>query len=86
MVVGSSVSRKECDEVFLKCHIWSLDRQCHGKHVTKFSGSAIYGYWIVSVAGNMRQSFPGVPYMVVGPSVARKASDKVFLNNYYRAR
>ena len=40
MVVGSSVSRKECDEVFLECHIWSLDRQCHGNNVTKFSWSA----------------------------------------------
>ena len=38
MVVGSSVSWKECDEVFLECHIWSLDRQYHGKNVTKFSG------------------------------------------------
>ena len=40
MVVGSSVSRKQCDEVFLECHIRSLDRQCHGKNVTKFSWSA----------------------------------------------
>ena len=40
MVVGSSVLRKECDEVFLECHIWSLDRQCHGNNVTKFSWSA----------------------------------------------
>ena len=29
MVVGSS--RKQCDEVFLNRHIWSLDRQCHEK-------------------------------------------------------
>ena len=58
MVVGSSVSWKECDEVFLKCHIWSLDRQCRGKNVTKFSWSAIYGRWIVSVAENMWRSFP----------------------------
>ena len=31
MVVGSSVSRKQCDEVFLNGHIWSLDGQCHEK-------------------------------------------------------
>ena len=37
MVVGSSVLWKECDKVFLECHIRSLDRQCCGKHVTKFS-------------------------------------------------
>ena len=37
MVVGSSVSRKPCDKVFLNGHIWSLDRQSHGEHVTKFS-------------------------------------------------
>ena len=37
MVVGSSVSQKACDEVFLNGHIWSLGSQCHGKHVTKFS-------------------------------------------------
>ena len=37
MVVGSTVSRKACDKVFLNGHIWSLDSQCHGKHVTKFS-------------------------------------------------
>ena len=30
MVVGSLVSRKQCDEVFLNHHIWSLDCQCHG--------------------------------------------------------
>ena len=36
-VVGSSVSRKACDEVFLNGHIWLLDRQCHGKHATRFS-------------------------------------------------
>ena len=30
-------------------YIWSLDHQCHGKHVTKFSWMAIYGHWIVSV-------------------------------------
>ena len=34
VVVGSSVLGKECDEVFLKCHIWLLDRQCHRKIVT----------------------------------------------------
>ena len=27
MAVGSSVSRKVCDEVFLNGHIWSLDSQ-----------------------------------------------------------
>ena len=37
MVVGLSVSRKACDKVFLSGHIWSLDRQCNGEHVTKFS-------------------------------------------------
>ena len=52
-VIGSSVSRITCDEVFLKCHIWSLDRQCRGKNVTKFSWSAIYGHWIVSITENM---------------------------------
>ena len=31
-------------------HIWSLDRQCHGKHATKLSLMAIiYGHWIVSI-------------------------------------
>ena len=58
MVVGSSVSRKQCDEVFLQCHIWSLDRQCHGNNVTKLSWSAIYGRWIVCVTENMWRSFP----------------------------
>ena len=53
MVVGSSVSWKECDEVFLECHIWSLDHHCRGKNVTRFSWSAIYGRWIVSVAERM---------------------------------
>ena len=53
MVVGSSVSRKQCDEVFLECQIWSLDHQCHGNNVTKFSWSAKYGRWIVSVTENM---------------------------------
>ena len=33
MVIGSSVSRKACDEVFLNGHIWSLDSQYHGKYV-----------------------------------------------------
>ena len=40
MVVASSVSRITCDKVFLECHIRSLDRQCHGNNVTKFSWSA----------------------------------------------
>ena len=31
MAVGSSVSRKQYDEVFLNRHIWSLDGQCHEK-------------------------------------------------------
>ena len=53
MVIGSSVSRKQCDEVFLECQIRSLDCQCHGKNVTKFSWSAIYGRWIVSVTERM---------------------------------
>ena len=53
MVVGSSVSWKECDEVFLECHIQSLDRQCHGNNVTKFSWSAISGRWIVNVTETM---------------------------------
>ena len=57
MVVGSSVSRKPCDKVFLNGHIWSLDRQCHGKHVTKFSWVAIYGRWIVSVTEVMQCNF-----------------------------
>ena len=43
MFVGSSVSRKECDEVFPNCHICSLDRQCRRNNVTKFSRVAIYG-------------------------------------------
>ena len=53
MVVGSSVSRITCDEVFLKYHIWSLDCQCRGKNVMKFSWSVIYGHWVVSVTENM---------------------------------
>ena len=36
MVVGLSLSWKACDKVFLNGHIWSLDRQCHGKHMTRF--------------------------------------------------
>ena len=36
-VVGSSVSWKACNEVFLNGHIWLLDRQCHRKHATRFS-------------------------------------------------
>ena len=36
MFVGSSVSRKEFDEVFPNCHICSLDHQCRGNNVTKF--------------------------------------------------
>ena len=36
MFVGSSVSRKEFDEVFLNCHICSLDRQCHGNNVSPY--------------------------------------------------
>ena len=42
MFVGSSVSRKEFDEVFPNCHICLLDRQCRGKNLTKFSRIAIY--------------------------------------------
>ena len=42
MVVGSSVSRKPCDKVFLSGHIWSLDRQCHGEHVTVFLNGHIW--------------------------------------------
>ena len=84
MVVGSSVSRKECDKVFLKCHIWSLDHQCRGKNVTKFSWSAIYSRWIVSVTETMWRSFPGVPYTVVGSSVSRKTCDEVFLECHIR--
>ena len=57
MVIGSSVSRKECDEVFLECHIWLLDRQCREKNVTKFSWSAIYGHWIVSVTETCDEVF-----------------------------
>ena len=34
-------------------HICSLDRQCRGKNVTKFSRIAIYVCWIVSVAETM---------------------------------
>ena len=49
---------KICNKSFLKCHIQSLDFQCRGKHVTKFSWSAIYGRWIVSVAESMWQNFP----------------------------
>ena len=30
-------------------HTWSIDHQCHGKHVTKFSLLAIYGNFIISV-------------------------------------
>ena len=69
MVIGSSVSRKPCDKVFLNGHIWSLDRQCHGEHLTKFSWMAIYGRWIVSVTESMWQSFPEWTYMVVGSSM-----------------
>ena len=66
-------------EVFLKCHIWSLDRQCRGNNVTKFSWSAIYGRWIVSVTSYMRRSFTEVPYMVIGSSVSWITCDEVFL-------
>ena len=79
MVVGSSVSRITCNEVFLKCHIWSLDRQCRGKNVTKFSWSTIYSCWVISVADNMRRNFPEVPYMVILLLVLRKECDEVFL-------
>ena len=37
MVVGSSVSQKACDKVFLNNHIWSLDYQYSTKYATKFS-------------------------------------------------
>ena len=69
MVVGLSVSWKACDKVFLNSHIWSLDRQCHGKHVTKFSWIDIYGRWIISVAESMQWGSSEWPYMVVGSSV-----------------
>ena len=36
MVVGSLVSQKQCDEVFLNHHIWSLDCQCHGLILRRF--------------------------------------------------
>ena len=78
MFVGSSVSRKECDEVFPNCHICSLDRQCRGKNVTKFSQIAIYVRWIVSVAERMWRSFPELPYMFVGSSVSRKQCVAVY--------
>ena len=78
MFVGSSVSRKECDEVFPNCHICSLDRQCRGKNVTKFSRIAIYVRWIVSVAERMWRSFPELPYMFVGSSVSRKQCVAVY--------
>ena len=57
-VVGLSVSQKASDKVFLNCHIWSLDRQCLGKHVTKFSCIAIYGRRTVSVTEIVRHGFP----------------------------
>ena len=69
MIIGLSVSRKAYNKVFLNCHIWSLDCQCHGKHVTKFSWITICGRWIISVTENMWQSFPESPYMVVASSV-----------------
>ena len=53
-------------------YIWSLDSQCHGKHVTKFSWIIIYGRLIVSVTESMWQSFPEWPYMVVGLSMSQK--------------
>ena len=49
-----------------------LDRQCHGKCVTKFSRIAINGCWIVNVTGYVWQSFPELPYMIVGSLVSRK--------------
>ena len=52
--------------------IWSLDCQRHGKCVTKFSWIAIYGHWIVNVTGHVWQSFPKLPYMIVGLSVLQK--------------
>ena len=58
MVVGSSVSQKASDEVFLNCHIWLLDCQCHGKHVTKFSEISIYSRRIVSVTEIVQRRFP----------------------------
>ena len=58
MVVGSSVSQKAFDEVFMNCHIWSLDHQCCGKHVTKFSCIAIYGHRTVSVTEIVQRRFP----------------------------
>ena len=50
MVIESRVSQKACDKAVLKGHIWSLDHQCHGKHLRMFSSIAIYGCCIVSVA------------------------------------
>ena len=53
-------------------HMWLLDHQCHGKCVTKFYWIAIYGHWIVNVTRHVSQSFPELPYMIVGSSVLQK--------------
>ena len=37
MVIGPSMLWEACDKIFLNGHIWSLDHQCHGKHITRFS-------------------------------------------------
>ena len=77
MVGGSSVSRKASDEVFLNCHIWSLDCLCHDKRMTKKTNFLPYKFLCNT---KIPCSTPNLPYMVVGSSVSQKASDKVFLN------
>ena len=37
MVIGSLVSQRACDEVFLNGHVRLLDHEYHGKRVTKFT-------------------------------------------------
>ena len=50
MFVGSSVSRKECDEVFLSCHICSF-----------IENILSMVHWIFSITENMVQSFLDLP-------------------------
>ena len=37
MVIGSSMSQKACDKVFLNSHIWSLGCQCRGSMLQSFT-------------------------------------------------
>ena len=55
MVVGSSVSRTAFCKVFLNGHIWLLDRQCHAKHVSKFSWIIGYSYSLKTVQSSFTE-------------------------------